>query len=261
MTGRCERLTPHLWRVGGDSWNGTVRPLSADGDANVYLLTGDGPPALIDCGTLPGQEQIAANLRQAGVAPDAVGQILLTHSHWDHSEAAGFWQRTYRVEILLSAIGASYLERSDLRLTGAPLHGPSYTFERFAVDVPIDDGQALNVAGHEMTAYSLPGHTPDSTLFTFALDGLRVGVCGDIAFNRSKDGTYLVGLLCGLWQSNLDDYANSLTKMASIPLDLAIPGHGHVLQGTQAIQDAVHGALEVVQRLRDDPAVRRNTDF
>jgi metallo-beta-lactamase class B len=259
--GHCDQLTPHLWRVGGDTWDGSIHALSAEGDANVYLLTGDGAPALVDCGTMPGQDQIEANLRHAGVAPAEIGQLLLTHSHWDHTEAAGSWQRTYRPSIVLSSVGAAYLEDDDMRLTGAALHGPSYTFERFVVDTPVRNGATVDVAGYEMTAHSLPGHTPDSTLFTFTLDELRAGICGDIVFNASESGTHSIGRMCGLWQSNLDDYASSLARMALIPLDLLIPGHGHVLRGSQAVQDAIAGTLEVVQRLAADPAVRRNTDF
>jgi hypothetical protein len=45
---RPEQISTGLWRVGGESWNGTVNAVSAEGDANVYLLRGVGAHAVID---------------------------------------------------------------------------------------------------------------------------------------------------------------------------------------------------------------------
>jgi hypothetical protein len=64
---RPEQISTRLWRVGGESWNGTVNAVSAEGDANVYLLRGVGAYALIDCATNAGRPQIETNLRDVAV--------------------------------------------------------------------------------------------------------------------------------------------------------------------------------------------------
>jgi glyoxylase-like metal-dependent hydrolase (beta-lactamase superfamily II) len=137
---RPEQISTRLWRVGGESWNGTVNAVSAEGDANAYLLRGVGAHALI-------------------------------HSHWDHTQAAHGWQATYGLRTHLNAVGSEFLGRGDHRLVGSPLHGPEYPFRPFTVDHPVDDGETFRVAGVSMTARFLPGHTPDSTLYTLVLDG------------------------------------------------------------------------------------------
>lgn len=56
---------------------------------NAYLLQGEGRTILVDTGAGPNMGPTAgrmlANLRAAGVHPDAIDTILLTHFHTDHS--------------------------------------------------------------------------------------------------------------------------------------------------------------------------------
>jgi glyoxylase-like metal-dependent hydrolase (beta-lactamase superfamily II) len=254
-----EQITTRLWRVGGESWNGTVNTVSAEGDANVYLLRGSGAHALIDCATHAGRPQIEANLRDVGVEPADLSELLLTHSHWDHTQAAHDWQTAYGLRTHLNAVGSEFLARGDHRLVGSALHGPEYAFTPFTVDHPVADGETFGVAGVSMTAHFLPGHTPDSTLYTFALDDTLVGVCGDIAFGRNELGTHSLGLLSNLWQSDLDLYVGSLRRLAQTPIDLLLPGHGARVAGRDAVRAAVEATLAVAERLAGDPQVRRNT--
>jgi glyoxylase-like metal-dependent hydrolase (beta-lactamase superfamily II) len=110
-----------------------------------------------------------------------------------------------------------------------------------------------------MTARFLPGHTPDSTLYTFELDGTLVGVCGDIAFGRNELGTYSLGLLSNLWQSDLDLYVSSLRRLARTPIELLLPGHGAPVAGRDAVRAATEGTLAIAERLASDLHVRRST--
>ena len=105
---RPEQISTRLWRVAGESWNGTVNAVSAEGDANVYLLRGVGAHALIDCATVAGRPQIEANLRDVGVQPAELSELLLTHSHWDHTQAAHGWQTAYGLCTHLNAVGSEF---------------------------------------------------------------------------------------------------------------------------------------------------------
>lgn len=255
---RPEQIAPRLWRVGGGSWDGTVDAASAEEDANAYVLQGGGAAALIDCASLAGRARIEANLRATGVDPTGLGELLLTHSHWDHTEAAHQWQSSYGLRTHLNAVGAEYINRGDQRLIGAPLHGPDYAFEPFVVDHPVRDGESFELSGIAVTAHFLPGHTLDSTLYTFELADFRVGVCGDIAFGPDERGSYRIGLMSNLWGSNLDQYLDSLHRLAQIPIDLLVPGHGGPVTGRANVAETVSGALATVEALAANDAVRRN---
>lgn len=253
-----ERILPDLWRVGGDSWGNTVGQLSAEGDANVYLLLRDGGAALIDCATLAGREAIEANVREVGVEPCDIGHLVLSHSHFDHSQAAAEWQASYRLRTHLNATGAAFLRDGDHRLVGYQMHGPDYSFTPFAVDHSIEDRERFDVAGMTVVAHFLPGHTPDSTLLLFEHAGHRIGICGDVAFGEKADGVPALGFLSSLWQSNLDDYVESLELLASLPLDMLLPGHGPVVVGRPRVRAAVDAALATARALAVDRVVRVN---
>jgi glyoxylase-like metal-dependent hydrolase (beta-lactamase superfamily II) len=235
-----------------------VPALSEEGDANVYLLRHDGRAALIDCASLAGRAAIEANVRETGVEPSELDDLLLTHSHWDHTQAARDWQSDHGLRTHLNALGAEFLARGDHRLVGAQLQGPDYPFTPFAVDHPVADGESFDLAGVSVTARFLPGHTLDSTLYSFEHEGVRVGVCGDVAFGCKGGGQPAIGFLCALWLSNLDDYVKSLRSLAVTHFDLLLPGHGVVVAGREQARQTVERALAVAESLAGDPAVREN---
>ncbi len=254
----AEQLLPNLWRVGGGTWNGTVTALSFEDDANVYVLRGPAGVVLVDCGHLEGKAAIEANLRATGVAPEALGDLLLTHSHWDHTQAARPWQSEHRLRTHLNACGAEFLARGDLRLVGTPLHGPDFPFEPFVVDHAVADGERFELAGIAVEARWLPGHTPDSTAYVLEHDGVRVGITGDVAFGRNGGGLHALGFLCALWLSNINDYVASLRRLDALALDLLLPGHGEPLHGRDAVRDAVRRACATAEAYAADPSLCDN---
>jgi len=248
-----EQLTPSLWRVGGGAWDGSAAAVTPDG-ANVYLIKLSETAVLIDCGYVKYKTQIEANIRETGVRPESLSDLILTHSHWDHSEAASAWREDYGLRLHANALGAERLRCGDLRLTGAPRQGPDFAFPTYAVDDPVADGQEVEIGGTKFIARWLPGHTPDSTLITAEIDGKRVGFCGDITFSRNAAGKLgTVGWLCMLWQSSLRQYKDSLEQMSRMTFDLLLPGHGNPVVGAEGAQQAVAASLATIEHLLADP--------
>ena len=253
-----EKLLPGLWRVGGRCWNGRNAALTPDG-GNSYLLSpaGTGKAALIDCGYMSCKQAIEANIRQAGVRCEDLSDLLLTHSHFDHAEAAGQWRKDYGLSVGISQVAAEHLANGDLRLTGVHAHDPKTRWQPFAVDHPLADGAPMEAAGLACTPYAMPGHTPDSMLLTVELEGGKVGFCGDITFGRNGLGQLgNVGWLCMLWKSDLRDYRRSLKRLAGMRFDLLLPGHGDPLVGQAAAGQAIAASLATVEHLLADPATR-----
>ena len=245
-----EEKLPGLWRVGGHGW-GVTTTISGSGDSNVYLLRLDGAEVLIDCGTLEGRPFIESNIREAGVKPEDLTDLLLTHSHYDHTQAVSEWQSRYRLRTHLNAIGTQFLERSDHRLVGYEVEGPDYIFKPFRVDHAIEDGEMFHIGSTPFTSHFMPGHTPDSTLLTFDFQGYRVGISGDITFGPSPHGV-TIGWMQELWLSDAAAYQKSLQRLLELPLDLLLPGHGHTIVGQEAINKAASASLHVIKRLLDN---------
>jgi len=248
-----------LWRIGGGSWNGRSAALSAEADANVYLLSLGKGHALVDCGTLAGLPLLQANLNRLDPCAAETTDLLLTHAHWDHSEAAASLQadrpglRTH-----LNSIGSEHLERGDHRLVGYQITQPPHHFRPFRVDHKVLDNAIGTVGAEPFTAYHLPGHTPDSTLYTLRRDGLNVGFSGDIVFQCRAAEAPVLGQLCSLWLSNLDDYVVSLRRLLEIEIDLLLPGHGDPVRGRKHVQQTILQTLALAIELAGDKRVREN---
>jgi metallo-beta-lactamase class B len=252
-------IVPGVWRIGGGSWGGAVPALSPEEDANVYLLRLDGAIALVDCGTRGGRDDVMHNLRSLGLEPDSLSDLLLTHSHWDHTDAAAAWQAALPgLHTHLNRIGASFLARADHRLVGYQLWEPAYAFEPFRVDHEVVDRETFEFGGAGVTAHFLPGHTPDSTLYTLELEGQVIGISGDVMFAPRQGQDAVLGQLCTLWLSNLDEYVESLRRVADVPIDVLLPGHGDAVVGPRDVAAAHRGTLELAESLAADDRIRTN---
>jgi glyoxylase-like metal-dependent hydrolase (beta-lactamase superfamily II) len=266
LAGRAKRgrprpveVVPGVWRVGGGSWGGAVEAASAEEDANVYLLRLDGAQALVDCGTRAGRDDVQRNLRSLGRDPDALSDLLLTHSHWDHTEAAGAWQAALpTLRTHLNRTGAAFLARADHRLVGYQIREPTYAFDPFRVDHEVADGDTFELGCTRIKAHFLPGHTPDSTVYTLELDGQVIGISGDVMFGPRADQKAVLGQLCTLWLSNLDEYVESLHRLAEVPIDVLLPGHGSAVVGRRRVAEAKRATLKLASSLAADDRVRAN---
>jgi glyoxylase-like metal-dependent hydrolase (beta-lactamase superfamily II) len=258
-TAEPQRLIAGLWRVGGGSWNGRTLPLSAEPDGNVYLLENSGSPVLVDCGTQEGHASVRANLERTGVDGRNVHDLILTHSHWDHTEAAAAWQRgSLGLRTHLNSVGEAHLRCGDHRLVGYQVNPPPHSFEVFRVDHAVKDGERFDLGPLRVDAHHLPGHTPDSTLYTVRLDGITAGFCGDVVFKPRTSRGPILGQLCSLWLSNLDDYVSSLRRMLELRVDLLLPGHGDPVSGAEAVRTSVAETLELALALARDEQTREN---
>jgi len=252
-------IIPGVWRVGGGSWNGYALPLSSEIDANVYLITTSGANVLVDCGTLQGVDTIETNLSELDHDPSQLTDLLLTHSHWDHTEAAAAWQaRVPSLRTHLNAVGAAFLDRGDHRLVGYQFQQPPYDFEPFRVDHGVEDGETFELGAARVAAFHLPGHTPDSTLYTIELNDLSIAICGDVTFAPRPDRGPVLGQLCTLWLSNLDHYVESLYRLAALHIDLLLPGHGSAVRGPESVAEAVAATLALAESLAADTQAREN---
>jgi glyoxylase-like metal-dependent hydrolase (beta-lactamase superfamily II) len=259
QTTRAVEILPDVFRVGGGGWDGAVPALSAEADSNVYLLRLDGAVVLVDCATRAGRHEIGENLDAIGQAPGALTDLLLTHSHWDHSDASAAWQAELPLlRTHLNRVGADFLRRSDHRLVGYQVNEPPNDFTPFRVDHAVEDGERFRLGHVAVTARFVPGHTPDSTIYTLEHRGLTIGIGGDVMFAPRPGRGAVLGQLCTLWLSDLDHYAESLRRLVDVPLDVLLPGHGDAIVGRDRVSDAAQTTLELARSLALDPRVRAN---
>ena len=68
----------------------------------------------------------------------------------------------------------------------------------------------------------------------------------------------VLGQLCTLWLSNLDDYVASLRLLADLQIDVLLPGHGHAVVGRRRVADVQRNTLELAESLAADERIRAN---
>jgi glyoxylase-like metal-dependent hydrolase (beta-lactamase superfamily II) len=145
-------------------------------EVNCFLLRGPDGIALVDAGTGdawgPQLGHARAALRQAGVAPEQVARVLLTHLHGDHA-----------LGLLDGEDGTTaWLPRADILVPEADLH--FFTDPAARAALPVARQSAFDITAKLLRAYEgrvrtipngpiaafpgieavpLPGHTPGHT--------------------------------------------------------------------------------------------------
>jgi glyoxylase-like metal-dependent hydrolase (beta-lactamase superfamily II) len=149
------------------------------GWSTIALLRGHGRIALVDVGSFAQRLPVQEGLRACGVTPEDVTDVLLTHSHWDHSVN---WVMFPKAEV---AIGGTELDWSLTEPWGTTPVPELYVRELAACPRlrRVGAGEAV-LPG--ITAHDAPGHTPGHLIFVLEGDQHDVILTGDAAKNRAE---------------------------------------------------------------------------
>ena len=180
-------------------------------ETNAYLVADDetGEALVVDAPPDVTAEVTAA-AREAGWR---IGQIVITHAHWDH------------------IVDAAALREA----TGAPLAAHPLAVDRLAsprsefMDLPfaiapvrpdrlLEDGDTVALGGHAFQVLHLPGHDPAHIVLFGEADRLFFG--GDVVFPGGHGRTDIPG-------ADEATMRRSLTRLVDLPPDTVVyPGHG-----------------------------------
>lgn len=125
-----------------------------------------GPLALVDCGPESVFNNTVAGLRHAGLRPEDVRHVFLTHIHFDHAGAAWRWAEEFGAEICVHPKGAPHLADPTKLLASAtkifgdqmgPLWGDMRAVRADKLRV-VPDNERIAAGGTEFTALDTPGH-------------------------------------------------------------------------------------------------------
>lgn len=130
-----------------------------------FLVFGSRGHVLVECGPGSTHEALVAGLATHGLAPGDVDTVFLTHIHFDHAGAAGWWaQQGTRVCVHQRGaphlIDPSRLIQSAQRIYGdlmGPLWGEILPAPEENVQVVVD-GDEVEAAGLLFRAIDTPGH-------------------------------------------------------------------------------------------------------
>lgn len=148
--------------------------LDRPGVIAAFLLQGQGEAALIETGPSSTLETLLEGVARAGVAPEAVRHVLVTHIHLDHAGASGMLlRRLPNATLYVHERGAAHLA-DPTRLVASATRIYGTLMDRMwgeVVPVPpermvtLRDGDRLDVAGHRLEVLYTPGHAVHHVAF------------------------------------------------------------------------------------------------
>lgn len=228
----------------------------------AFLIRGDQGPILIETGPASTLPQLEARLAEHGVEPADVRHVLVTHIHFDHAGAAGWWA-SRGARVWVHPRGAPHLiDPSKLEASARRIYGDAMD-ELWGRITPapaervwaLEDERTIEIEGLRITALDTPGHASHHLVYRL----------GDIAFTGDVAGIRLPG---SAWidlpapppEFDLEKWKRSLERLRAENLTTIYRTHfGPVddvageLDRTEAL---VEESAEYIRRLRAGEADR-----
>jgi glyoxylase-like metal-dependent hydrolase (beta-lactamase superfamily II) len=210
------RITDEIFQVGGPQ-------LTAPQDAAIYLLNFDGHAALIDAGCGRANETLVRNIEAAGVKPESVELLLITHCHFDHTGGAKWLRDRFGCTVVMHELDARFLEAGDNEVAAASWYGSR--LDPCIVDRKLAGSEEeIRLGERIIRAVHIPGHSPGSVAYVTTSAGLK------IVFAQDVHGPLHPSLL-----SNAVSYQASLQRLIDLDADVLCEGHYGIYNGRQDI--------------------------
>ncbi len=198
-----------IYLVGGGRFRYT-HPINS----NVYLVDGGQKVALIDAGCGFGIDSLIQSIKNHGFEPSKIDLLINTHSDWDHARGDSKIKRLSQCKIALNKHGMRTLQEGPWAKGWSKI-----TFEPVVVDLPLDDGDTIEIGKYKLQAIHTPGHSLDSMCFLMHHEGKKVLFSGDTVLSFGK-----LGIVSA--ETDFAAYKDSLKKLIDHKVDVLLPGHG-----------------------------------
>lgn len=183
----------------------------------AYLLKHANECALVEVGPTSTLDALLGGIQAAGVEPEAISKLLVTHIHLDHAGAAGsLVQRFPHLQVHVHEVGAPHLaDPSKLLASAQRIYGDRMDElwgDVLAVPVAnlvaLTDEDSIRIGGSELTALYTPGHA--SHHIAYLTEDRREVFTGDVAAIRLQGYEYVrpatppPDIDLELWTTSLD---------------------------------------------------------
>lgn len=150
-----------------------------------FALEENGTFFLTDAG---GGREIIFRLRDAGISPEKVHDIFVTHRHLDHITGVLWLMRMY------SGLYGKMNFQEEVRIYGHEgvceilremrrMIFPSFDSPLFRI-IPVRDGETVSILNHDVTFFDLHSRKAEQYGYTMSFDGKKLTCLGDEGFHE-----------------------------------------------------------------------------
>ena len=164
-----------------------------------FLLTGEGPTAIIETGPTTCIENLMQGLKDRGVSPEDVEKVFLTHVNLDHAGASGnLTELLPNATFYVHEVGYPHLvDPSTLVKSATRIYGEESMEEMWgevrAVPedrlIKLEGGEEIEAAGGVLVAHYTPGHAYHHLAYLEPQSGALFA--GDVAGVRLPGQSYV----------------------------------------------------------------------
>ncbi len=214
-----------------------------------YVLRGPRGIALIETGPGSTTDSMLQGLRDLGIAPQEITDILLTHIHLDHAGAAGFMAQLTGATVHVHHVGAPHMIDPSKLLASAgriygdqmgPLWGDFLPVPKEQINI-LHDGDVIDAAGVSVRAIDTPGHAyhhmaywMDGVCFTGDVGAVRLPGYDHIRLPTPPPEFHL-----GLWKESVE-------RLRTMSPDVIAPTHYGPYEDVDEHFDGVIQKLDVL---------------
>jgi len=198
------------------------------GRSNSYLISSENGNVLVDTGRKNKRSILLKNLKK--LHAEKINWLILTHTHFDHCENAGFFQKNFNCRVVVSEKGLSNVKRGYSPLprgtnpfskiiSGIGNHFLTglFHFERFEPDHTYDEFFSFSIPGIDIELMATPGHSDDSISI---IVNNEIALVGDAMFGVFKSSIFPP------FADNPAEMVESWGKLLETECHTFLPGHG-----------------------------------
>lgn len=169
---------------------------------NAILVWTDATKIMIDCGI--SGKMAECGMREAGLSPEELSAILVTHEHRDHTGGVGILSRKYDIPIFANTKTWVAMEKDLGKI--APEHRQTF-----------DHIKPFSVGDIEITPFAIPHDAADPVGYCLSGDESKLAIATDIGVLEEEMFRAIKGARTVLLESNHD---LNMLDMGSYPLPL-----------------------------------------
>jgi glyoxylase-like metal-dependent hydrolase (beta-lactamase superfamily II) len=257
-----------VWHADAGAWVIDTHYIRPRYDAS-FLVASEGHAAFIECGTNHAVPRLLAALQQAGLSPDAVDYVIVTHVHLDHAGGAGkLMQALPNAKLVVHPRGARHMKDPEKLTQGAKVVYGEQAFAALYGDlVPVPearvheaaDDELVQVGARRLQLLHTPGHARHHlAVWDPATRSMYTGDVFGIAFDEAPaaEGLFVLPSTSPI-QFDPAEMRASIARIAALkPARVMLTHFGalnHVDAIAAALGRAVDGSVELCARFGDHP--------